>query len=56
MQYVLPYLKAGVWISDEDIQGPLNTIKYGKLDITLRISHSFKKRREEPVSEPVPPY
>ena len=36
------YVNSDCWISDEDIQVFLNLIKYGKLDITLLISHEFK--------------
>lgn len=36
------YVNADCWTSDEDIKVFLNMIKYGKLDITPLISHTFK--------------
>lgn len=38
------YVNADVWTSDEDIRVFLNMIKYGKLDITPLISHTFSSK------------
>ena len=36
-----PYKNSDVWTSDEDIKVFLNMIKYGRLDVTPLISHTF---------------